>query len=259
MLALAAYRRTARGGVCALLHPEAAGARSLTRLEIGGDAGTWDVTAPRDNAVTQSASTPPGRPTRGGAFVIRGVGKSISPQKFLDDFSEANCRNFGLPLAEFRAKLTTARRLDRRLPSGPQAGTWAPSSSMLVEGDPSLVARLLAAKTGFFAFRAVEIRPYELPERRCYHCGGTGHIARHCRSACLFCGHRHPTRDCPSGNQVLGRSLGSVRDHSAAGSGQHSPDAQPGSPRPSRGRSAQPGRQTSSPAPPRRPRTGEGH
>ena len=188
---------------------------------------------------------------------MRGVAKSVGTQLILDQFASANCRNFGMTLAEFRGKLQTARRLDRRIPSGPQAGTWEPSSSVLVEGDPSLVARLLAAQTAFYDYRAVALRPYELPVRRCYHCGAAGHIARHCRSACTFCGHRHATRDCPSGNRVYGSSLGPVRGHSTAAGDQRPSDTQPDSLRPTRGHPTPPSAQPPSPASQLRPCMGD--
>ena len=69
-----------------MLHPEAAGARSLAHLELGGDAGTWDVTAPRDNAPVQSASTPPDAPPRGAPSSLGGWGNQCSPKIFWTPF-----------------------------------------------------------------------------------------------------------------------------------------------------------------------------
>ena len=120
----------------------------------------------------------------------------------LTAFASANARTLGLSPAALQAQLISAVRLRCRCPSGLESGTWQPSTSIRFVGKPSIVRRVLAASSLFLYFCAVEARPYTLPARQCYHCGMQGHLSRHCRGNCPFCGRQHPTRACPLGQRV---------------------------------------------------------
>ena len=147
-------------------------------------------------------SPPPTTQYRRDSFVLVGVPLSESDSDLLTAFASANARTLGLSPAALQAQLISAERLRRRCPSGPEVGTWQPSTSIRFVGEPSIVRRVLAAPSLFLHFRAVEARPYTLPTRQCYHCGRQGHISRYCRGNCPFCGRHHPTRACPLGQRV---------------------------------------------------------
>ena len=160
----------------------------------------------RPTTVTDLPAHPrsPGPTTqhRRDSFVIVGVPLSEDDSDLLIAFASANARTLGLSPTAVQAHLISAERLRRRCPSGPEAGTWQPSTSIRFIAEPSLVRRVLAAPSLFLRFRAVEARPYTLPTRQCYHCGMQGHINRHCRGNYPFCGCQHPTRACPLGQRV---------------------------------------------------------
>ena len=199
----------------------------LKRLGIDGELGTWRVRPAHDyNQAEESViggppgeggpppraqktpeapncgHNPPGRSIRRGACVIKGVPTEDSPSKVMEGLVAANAARLQIPEAQWRDRIRSVRRLDRR--SSTADDGWTPSTSVLLEGDPALIDRLLADGGVVYAYRTLHTQPFQMPIRRCYHCGGEGHLARHCRSRCLFCGHRHPTQDCPSGRRVPG-------------------------------------------------------
>ena len=136
------------------------------------------------------------------SFVLVGVPLSEGDSDLLIAFASANARTLGLSPTTLQAHLISAECLRRRCPSGPEAGSWQPSTSIRFVGEPSIVRRVLAAPRLVLHFRAVEARPYTLPTRQCYHCGMQGHMSRYCRGNCPFCGRQHPTRACPLGQRV---------------------------------------------------------
>ena len=195
--------RTARGGYrIEVPSPLVAQIRSLTSIELSAW-GTWTC-RPATGTDLPTPSRSPGLTAqyRRDSFVLVGVPLSEDDSDLLTAFASANARSLGLSPRALQAQLISAVRLRRRCPSGPESGTWQPSTSIRFVGEPSIVRRVLAASSLFLHFRMVEARPYTLPARQCYHCGLQGHMSRYCRGNCPFCGRQHPTRACPLGQRV---------------------------------------------------------
>ena len=216
--ALEMLRRTARGGYTAQFFASVSPrVRALSALDLGAP-GRWQC-APLRNASRPSAGREGNTVVRRDSFVVANVPDSIPESQLLEVFSASNADRLRSSPASLRGRLRSANRLQRRLASGPNAGKWVPSRSVRFCGDPELVAGVIELGFAVLDFRVLEVRPFSVPARQCYHCGGIGHMAKHCRSKCPSCGSRHPTRECPlrkrgpaaSGAGTGGEQLGRER------------------------------------------------
>ena len=196
-------RRTAKGGYCAQLHSTPDSdfvnqARELTFLPIAGK--QWTVSPLRQSAHALASRPADQRPrtVRRDSFIVGPVPDSLTEAQVLEAFIRDNAARFRLSESALKARLTGAHRLNRRLSRGPQAGTWVPSRSVRLQGDPALVATAVRIGTAVLDFHPVEVRPFEFAPQHCFHCGRAGHVARHCRSRCHRCDRAHPTVPCPA-------------------------------------------------------------
>ena len=157
--------------------PIASHVRSITSVDLQ-DWGMWTC---RPTTVTDLPGPPrsPGLTAqhRRDSFVLVGVPLSEGDSDFLTAFASANARTLGLSPTTLQAHLISAERLRRRCPSGPEAGSWQPSTSIWFVGEPSIVRQVLAAPRLVLHFHAVEACPCTLPMRQCYHCGMQGHMS----------------------------------------------------------------------------------
>ena len=189
-------RRTARGGYTAQFFASVSQrVRALSALDLGAP-GRWKC-APLRNASRPSAGREGNAVVRRDSFVVANVPDSIPESKLLEAFSASNADRLRSSPTSLRGRLRSANRLQRRLANGPNAGQWVPSRSVRFCADPELVAGVIELGFAGLDFRVLEVRPFSVPARQCYHCGGIGHMAKHCRSTCHTCGSRHPTRECP--------------------------------------------------------------
>ena len=195
-------RRTAKGGYCAQLSttlppPLLQQARALTSLSIAGM--RWTVSPLRQTPPASTSRSADQRPrtVRRDSFILGPVPDSLPEAAILKTFIRDNAIKLQLSPTALKARLTGIERLQRRLSRGPQAGSWVPSRSVRIQGDPALVASVVRAGTAVLDFHPVEVRPFEFPPQHCFHCGREGHVARHCRGRCHRCDRVHPTVPCP--------------------------------------------------------------
>ena len=195
-------RRTAKGGYCAQLPATCPpsllqSARALTGIDVAGV--RWSCSPLRQTVhpLPSGDTDQRPRPVRRDSFVVAPVPVSMSESDFLQSFIRDNADRLQLSLTALKARLVSASRLTRRLSRGPQAGTWVPSSSVRVQGDPSLVAAIVRTGPAVVDFHLVEVRSYTFAAQHCFHCGAAGHVARHCRGRCHRCDQVHPTEPCP--------------------------------------------------------------
>ena len=197
-------RRTSKGGYCVQFSPSCSTqAQALSSLTL--DDGTiWRCTPlQQSSSIFTSGDKNLRRATiRRDSFIVAGVPESIDDSKLLTTFAASNAERLQLSPAMLAARLKSAERLQRRLSRGPDAGKWVPSHSVRFSGDTSLVNAILATGHAILDFRALEVRHYSFPSRTCFHCGLSGHVAKHCRSRCHRCTSRHPTQPCPLGKHA---------------------------------------------------------
>ena len=195
-------RRTAKGGYCAQLPATCPpsllqSARALTGIDVTGI--HWSCSPLRQTVhpLTCGDTDQRPRPIRRDSFVVAPVPVSFSDSAVLQAFIRDNAERLKLSTTALKARLASASRLTRRLSRGPQAGTWVPSHSVRIQGDPSLVAAIVRAGPAVVDFHPVEVRSYTFAAQHCFHCGAAGHVARHCRGHCHRCDRVHPTEPCP--------------------------------------------------------------
>ena len=195
-------RRTAKGGYCAQLPATCPpsllqSARALTGIDVAGV--HWSCSPLRQTVhpLTCGDTDQRPRPILRDSFVVAPVPVSFSDSAVLQAFIRDNAERLKLSTTALQARLASASRLTRRLSRGPQAGTWVPSHSVRIQGDPSLVAAIVHAGPAVVDFHLVEVRSYTFAAQHCFHCGAAGHVARHCRGHCHRCDRVHPTEPCP--------------------------------------------------------------
>ena len=204
-------RRTSKGGYCVQLFPSfSVQARALSTLTLP-DGTIWRCTPLRQSSNIFTSGDKNSRPVhiRRDSFIVTNVPDSIADSDLLQAFAASNAERLQLSPGILMARLQSAERLQRRLSYGPEAGKWVPSRSVRFQGEISLVSAILDSGHVVLDFQALEVRHYSFPSRHCFHCGSSGHVAKHCRSRCHRCDSRHPTQPCPlhkHGSQQPARS-----------------------------------------------------